>query len=188
MASNRDSSRISTISSDTEDVLPSVKSRTARSARRHANGGGPSNKASAPPVDDSTVFSDLLPEDDEGAVEYKWRLVDPSPERFVQLVTQMKFRLSEGGGEAIYEIGVTDDGRRKGLSAENLAASISTLQRMSLELEAETTVIGESAGREGPTASILVRRIPKALEDYLDVCDYIVLACTLLLTLFLVVL
>lgn len=168
MDTTRDSPRISTISSDSEDATPAVQSPCARSANRHA--GGPSNKSRAPPpVDDSTVFSDLLPEDDEGAVEYKWRLVDPSPERFTQLVTQMKFRLSEGGGEAIYEIGVTDDGIRKGLSPENLAASINTLQRMSLELEAETTIIGESAGREGPTASILVRRIPKALEEYLDV-------------------
>jgi len=65
---------------------------------------------------------DLFPEDDEGSVEYKWRLVNPTTERFAQLVTQMNFRLSEGNGEAIYELGVEDNGRKKGLSPTNLSA------------------------------------------------------------------
>ena len=42
----------------------------------------------------------LEPESDEGNVEYKLRLKDPSTMRFQQLVTQMKFRLSEGTGSA----------------------------------------------------------------------------------------
>lgn len=47
----------------------------------------------------------LPPEDAEGNVEYKLKLVDPSESRFEHLVTQMKWRLREGQGEAIYEIG-----------------------------------------------------------------------------------
>lgn len=35
-------------------------------------------------------------EDDEGNVEYKLQLLNPSPERFVHLVTQCQFRVSEG--------------------------------------------------------------------------------------------
>lgn len=50
-------------------------------------------------------------ESDEGNVEYKLKLLRPSAQRFEQLVTQLKFRLEEGGGEALYEIGVADDGR-----------------------------------------------------------------------------
>lgn len=50
-------------------------------------------------------------ENDEGNVEYKLKLLKPSAQRFEQLVTQLKFRLEEGGGEALYEIGVADDGR-----------------------------------------------------------------------------
>lgn len=116
-----------------------------------------------------TDSSDLMPEDDEGAVEYKWRLVNPTPQRFVQLVTQLNFRLSEGNGEAIYELGVEDDGRKKGLPNAHLAASLDTLTRMAEDIGAETTVLQESEGREGRIAQVLVRRIPKALEDYLDV-------------------
>ncbi len=36
--------------------------------------------------------------------------MDPSPERLEHLITQMKWRLGEGLGEAIYEVGVEDNG------------------------------------------------------------------------------
>lgn len=47
----------------------------------------------------------LIPEPSDGNVEYKLKLVEPSESRFEHLVTQMKWRLREGQGEAIYEIG-----------------------------------------------------------------------------------
>ncbi|KAK9803002.1 hypothetical protein WJX73_009078 [Symbiochloris irregularis] len=52
----------------------------------------------------------LPPECDEGCVEYKLRIKDPNPLRFQQLVTQMKYRLSEGNGTCFYYIGVEDSG------------------------------------------------------------------------------
>lgn len=55
----------------------------------------------------------LPPEIERGNIEYKLKLIDPSPVRFEHLVTQMKWRLQEGLGEAIYEIGVSDDGYLK---------------------------------------------------------------------------
>lgn len=112
---------------------------------------------------------DLLPEDDEGSVEYKWRLVNPSPDRFAQLVTQLNFRLSEGNGEAIYELGVEDNGRKKGLPPSVLASSLETLTRMAHELGSETQVLREGDGKEGRVAQVLVRKVPKTLEDYLDI-------------------
>lgn len=44
--------------------------------------------------------------DKEGHIEYKLKLIDPSPERFGKLVTQMMWRLKQGKNEAIYEIGL----------------------------------------------------------------------------------
>lgn len=155
------------MSSDSSDSRPAKHAaRTRAAAQTRAAASSSAAHAAAAPTDE---FADLLPEDDEGSVEYKWRLVDPTPERFVQLVTQLNFRLSEGGGEAIYEVGVEDSGRKKGLSADQLAASLRTLARMAADLGAETSVLSETAAREGRTATVLVRRIPKALEDYLDV-------------------
>lgn len=42
----------------------------------------------------------------------------------------MKWRLQEGEGEAIYEIGVSDNGVLAGLSAYEMEASMDTLKRM----------------------------------------------------------
>jgi hypothetical protein len=53
----------------------------------------------------------LPPEPEFGNVEYKLKLISPSKHRFDHLVTQLKWRLNEGNGEAIYEIGVTDSGK-----------------------------------------------------------------------------
>lgn len=112
---------------------------------------------------------DLMPENDEGAVEYKWRLYNPSRDRFAQLVTQLNYRLTAGNGQAIYELGVEDNGRKKGLPQEILDASLETLTRMAHELGAETQVLREADGREGRVAQVLVRKVPKALEDYEDI-------------------
>lgn len=45
-------------------------------------------------------------------------------------MTQMKWRLEEGNGEAIYEIGVEDNGILTGLNEADLQASVSTLEKM----------------------------------------------------------
>jgi len=42
----------------------------------------------------------------------------------------MKWRLQEGHGEAIYEIGVEDSGMLAGLSDPEMKASLETLQTM----------------------------------------------------------
>lgn len=46
----------------------------------------------------------LPPEPQEGNTEYKLKLLSPTAERFQHLVTQMKWRLAEGAGEAIYQV------------------------------------------------------------------------------------
>lgn len=52
----------------------------------------------------------LSPEDQEGNIEYKRYLINIDSERFEQLSTQMKWRLAEGDNEAIYYLGVNDNG------------------------------------------------------------------------------
>ena len=42
----------------------------------------------------------------------------------------MKWRLQEGRGEAVYQIGVEDNGMLVGLSEEDMRASLNTLRRM----------------------------------------------------------
>ena len=75
-----------------------------------------------------------------GNCEYKLKLVDPSPARLEGLVTQLQWRLAEGCGEAIYEIGVEDDGTQRGLPEDQMAASLATLATMCARLDASMVV------------------------------------------------
>jgi GTPase len=80
----------------------------------------------------------------------------------------MKWRLREGEGEAIYEIGVEDSGFMAGLTAPDLKASLETLCLMAAQLGATVNVLRR---REIPNhdnlqlpvrhaAEVLVRKIP----------------------------
>ncbi|XP_044766325.1 GTP-binding protein 2 [Coccinella septempunctata] len=103
----------------------------------------------------------LPPEPQLGNVEYKLKIVNPSKQRFEHLVTQMKWRLREGNGEAIYEIGVEDSGNLTGLSHCDMSASLHTLQRMARKLGATTTILRKRTLDNNRTvAEVLVRKIP----------------------------
>jgi len=56
------------------------------------------------PVRLSDAVDRLPPEPQTGNTEYKWKLMAPSDARLERLTTQMRWRLSEGGGVAIYEV------------------------------------------------------------------------------------
>lgn len=60
--------------------------------------------------------------------------MNPTDSRLEHLITQMKWRLEEGEGEAIYEIGVEDNGLLMGLSKTDLDASMESLETMALRL------------------------------------------------------
>ncbi|KZT64815.1 hypothetical protein DAEQUDRAFT_814735 [Daedalea quercina L-15889] len=85
----------------------------------------------------------LVPEVEEGNIEYKLKLTHISPARFARLVTQLKWRLLEGSGQAYYELGVADSGALIGLSRADLEASLETLDRMAGEIGASVIVVKE---------------------------------------------
>lgn len=58
------------------------------------------------------------------------KLVNPTQYRFEHLATQLKWRLQEGRGEAVYQIGVEDNGMLVGLTEADMKASLKTLKRM----------------------------------------------------------
>uniref|UniRef100_A0A1I7VG43 Tr-type G domain-containing protein n=1 Tax=Loa loa TaxID=7209 RepID=A0A1I7VG43_LOALO len=109
----------------------------------------------------------LPPEVEEGNIEYKVKLVNPSLSRMQHLITQMKWRLREGQGEAIYEIGVQDDGTIKGLTDKELDASVRTLKSMAAALNASVVVLRERDVTPKSVTScrrrvveLLIRKIP----------------------------
>jgi hypothetical protein len=66
-----------------------------------------------------------------------------TPDRLQKLVTQLKWRLMEGGGQCFYELGVRDDGAILGLVAGELDESLATLERMADSLGAQCEVVRE---------------------------------------------
>lgn len=153
------------ISRSTNKELLVKKSKDERSYT-HIEGNFKSiSKCSALTLADDLVF--LGQEIEEGNIEYKLKLVDPTPERLEHLTTQMKWRLSEGHGEAFYEIGVEDDGYPRGLSDQELEKSIETLTKMAKALNAEIFPLYTRKGKEGLISEVMVREYRE--DNYIDV-------------------
>ncbi|KAK3755477.1 hypothetical protein QZH41_017632, partial [Actinostola sp. cb2023] len=100
------------------------------------------------------------------------KLVNPSESRLIHLVTQMKWRLQEGQGEAIYEIGVEDNGAVVGLPEKELQASLKTLDLMASKLGAATSVLRrqciDTSDASRHVAEVLVRQIPDD-QQFIDI-------------------
>ncbi|XP_028844160.1 GTP-binding protein 2 [Denticeps clupeoides] len=114
----------------------------------------------------------LPPEAEEGNIEYKLKLVNPTQYRFEHLATQMKWRLQEGRGEAVYQIGVEDNGLLVGLSEEDMRTSLRTLHRMAEKVGADITVLRErevdyDSDVPRKIAEVLVRKVPDD-QQFLD--------------------
>ena len=79
----------------------------------------------------------LPPEKHYGNTEYKWKLTNiTNPLKFQKLATQMKFRLHEGEGKAVYLLGVTDDGKPVGISHQDLYETITSIRKAVKIIEA----------------------------------------------------
>ena len=111
-------------------------------------------------------------ENDEGSIEYKLKLCSVEPERLEHLTTQLNFRLNEGGNEALYQIGVSDDGTPTGISTEEMDESLATLEKMCNALDGtEKNVLRIREGRSSNSkcAEILIRRVSAQNDDKKEV-------------------
>lgn len=89
----------------------------------------------------SIEMQDYPPEIEQGNVEYKLKLLNKTNERIDQLTSQLKWRLQEGNGHAIYQIGVTDCGEKVGLNQNEMNESIKTLIAMAKTINAQVHTI-----------------------------------------------
>ncbi|CUG93033.1 GTP-binding protein, putative, partial [Bodo saltans] len=110
----------------------------------------------------------LVAEDDEGAVEYKWRLTNISATRFEHLKTQMQFRVAEGHGQCLYELGVADNGTPRGLTTGDFDESVDTVRRMAESLGYDLRIIFE---RVVETTPELLRCVELMVTKKLTACD-----------------
>lgn len=82
-----------------------------------------------------------LPQEiEEGNIEYKRTLCKTGKEKFNNLVSQLKWRLGEGDGTAIYIIGVDDDGTFYGLNIKHYKYTLKILCAMAKKTDSTATV------------------------------------------------
>ncbi|CAG9330711.1 unnamed protein product [Blepharisma stoltei] len=106
----------------------------------------------------STLSKPIGRENDSGNREYKWRLIDLTPERIQELTTQMIFRLGEGKGTAYYMLGINDDGIPIGISPEEMKESLSNIEAISSSANAEMRVLRTERGIDGEVAEVMVSK------------------------------
>ena len=85
-------------------------------------------------------FSKLTSEGERKNIEFKENLNSEThllTERKQQLASQMKYRLEKGNGEAIYFLGVDDDGHLLGLEKRKMDETIHVLSELASEISAK---------------------------------------------------
>lgn len=85
------------------------------------------------------------PETDIGDNEYKYMIANLSSAQEERLVSQLKYRLNCGGtfGQAIYDLGLTDDGFPLGLSRSEMDQSLRSLEKLVLETDGTICAVDE---------------------------------------------
>lgn len=76
------------------------------------------------------------PENDEGNREYKLKL--DNLKKLYRIVSQLRFRLYEGDGRALYIIGVSDCGKSLGIEEKSLNDSLQYFQQACQTLTQES--------------------------------------------------
>lgn len=105
----------------------------------------------------------ILPkENDEGNREYKLKLIDSDNDKLERLMTQIKYRIYEGKGKALYILGVKDNGVPIGIKFDELIVSVNIIINLSHELNANINKIRIYKGIYGYIATI---RIQKYIND-----------------------
>ena len=106
-------------------------------------------------------------EKDDGNIEYKRELTNLDNDTFNKRVTQMKYRLCEGVGEAFYFIGVNDDGTLNELSEAEYIESEYNLKKIADEINCSVIKIQESNKNNKFIGKFLIRENNK--NNYINI-------------------
>ena len=82
-------------------------------------------------------------ENEDGNKEYKLKLFNSCQENINHIASQMRFRIEEGNGEAIYTIGVTDSGGVIGLTDEEFKKTKEVLELAGNKCNYSINIISE---------------------------------------------
>lgn len=113
-----------------------------------------------------------LPPAEGHHIEFKERLIPLlhlKPERRQQLVTQLKSHLLEGGGVAVYLLGVNDDGVVIGLSEYELEMSLSVLSTVAAESGSRIKRVERFETEKGLIARVVLESLPTLAKPHVTV-------------------
>jgi GTPase len=112
-------------------------------------------------------------ENAHGNIEYKLKLCNFKHEnRMTKLSSQMKFRLYEGEGYAIYNIGYLDSGEPNGISYEMMMDSLNNIHLISNDIEATIKSIKIFQGLNGYCSNIfLEKNMGKMMMNHHDLSN-----------------
>jgi small GTP-binding protein len=118
-------------------------------------------------IDLFNINDKLDNEKDDGNIEYKRELINLDEETINRRMTQMKYRIYEGLGEALYFIGVGDDGTLIGLSESEYTESVENLKMIANKIDCNMIKISESSKNNYYVGEFLIRENDK--DNYLDI-------------------
>eukprot|EP01084_Bolivina_argentea_P256102 431061_1 len=107
-------------------------------------------------LNDLKVAINLGNELDDGPIEFKWKMISPSIDRFKRRLKQMKYRLNEGNGQCVYEIGIEDNGNPKGLNDKELIETLKTVFRLNKQINGNIQITSIKRGLFGKVATVKI--------------------------------
>jgi GTPase len=103
------------------------------------------------------TFYNLEKEKDDGNIEYKRELLNLNDDKINKRMTQMKYRIIEGNGEAFYFIGIKDNGKIYGLNIEQYNESINNLKLIANKIDCTVIKITEKINNNLYIGEYLIR-------------------------------
>lgn len=110
-------------------------------------------------------MSILKPEVEEGNVEYKRFLINIDNARLEQLATQMNWRLAEGANEAIYYLGVNDNGSLYNMTQNEKLETLNNFKLLVSKINAEIISFNELESNGIKYFKIQIRKINPILPE-----------------------
>lgn len=108
----------------------------------------------------------------DGNIEYKLRLCDfTNTSRIDNLTTQLYYRLYEGDGKAIYNIGYSDNGNPRGIPMDTLCKNLSLFHTILTTSNCRLLSVNILRGIEGYCANIYLESLKgNIFDDVLSEC------------------
>jgi GTPase len=130
--------------------------------------------------DELSILDELGLSDDTKAVHLRTLLTDPDEENIPALAEHIKERLVEGHGEALFDVGLEDNGDSMGFSKETWESALDRIGTVCEQLKTDykllmTRNVGgdvevgpRDAKETGASGKMILRQRPESVDDVIE--------------------